>query len=437
MSDPKRLRAALEAALVESPEDLAAHMAYADLLSEQGDPRGEFIQVQLALEDPTRPAGERKRLAARERELLAAHERTWLGELAPYLLGTPEERQAAMRPELVGYLAADERWPTYLSDSSHRWRRGWLDHFDAGLLSVQTARKLGRHPLARLLSGFVYRHTFANRNFRPIRAADLPSGPEVYYTAEILTGSPAFANLRSFQYGLEVDPEEDRYDEGTQYSQLAPLITKMPRLEELRIFGHIYGDGEMWRDMHAMLSSLTLANLRVFQHYHGTVYALEPFSTNPALRNLTQILIYPHSFSRSFTQEEIDEDNLDEATEQPALNRDNVRSILFSPHLPSLTALQLRSCSGGDPMIDDFIASGILKRLRSLDLRYGHVTDAGARRLAACPDARNLQTLDLIGNRLTATGVRALTEAGIPVRADRQEEPPYDDERLLYYGDSE
>jgi uncharacterized protein (TIGR02996 family) len=42
-------RAALETALFDHPDDLATHMAYADLLREQGDPRGEFIQVQLAL----------------------------------------------------------------------------------------------------------------------------------------------------------------------------------------------------------------------------------------------------------------------------------------------------------------------------------------------------------------------------------------------------
>src|SRR5215510_1694290 len=41
------LVASLEAALVENPDDLAAHSAYADYLAEQGDPRGELIQLQL------------------------------------------------------------------------------------------------------------------------------------------------------------------------------------------------------------------------------------------------------------------------------------------------------------------------------------------------------------------------------------------------------
>src|SRR5436305_9160952 len=80
------LRETLEAALVENPDDRATHMAYADFLAEQGDPRGEFIQVQLALEDAGLPARQRQLLQQREQELLQTHQREWLGDLAPYLL---------------------------------------------------------------------------------------------------------------------------------------------------------------------------------------------------------------------------------------------------------------------------------------------------------------------------------------------------------------
>jgi uncharacterized protein (TIGR02996 family) len=83
---PPAARQALESALAAEPDDLGAHMAYADWLTEHGDPRGEFIQVQLALEDPKRSARERERLRRREQELREAHEREWLGGLAPYLL---------------------------------------------------------------------------------------------------------------------------------------------------------------------------------------------------------------------------------------------------------------------------------------------------------------------------------------------------------------
>src|SRR5436189_1708872 len=45
---------AFERALVENPDDPAGWSAYADYLVEQGSPRGEFMQVQIALEDEAR-----------------------------------------------------------------------------------------------------------------------------------------------------------------------------------------------------------------------------------------------------------------------------------------------------------------------------------------------------------------------------------------------
>ena len=54
----------LEGSILEDPEDRAAHAALADLLMERGDPRGKFIQVQLALEETNLTAGQRKIAAA-------------------------------------------------------------------------------------------------------------------------------------------------------------------------------------------------------------------------------------------------------------------------------------------------------------------------------------------------------------------------------------
>lgn len=88
-------------------------------------------------------------------------------------------------------------------------------------------------------------------------------------------------------------------------------------------------------------------------------------------------------------------------------------------------------------MVDDIVASGILKRLRVLDLRHDNVTDKGARLLATCPDARNLETLNLVNNRLTKRGVKALEAASIPVRADRQQTRGAPDDHMLYCGDTE
>jgi uncharacterized protein (TIGR02996 family) len=63
--------AALLAQIHAQPDDNGPRLAYADLLHQQGDPRGELIALQLLARDPER-----------QRALLAAHGAAWLGPLA-------------------------------------------------------------------------------------------------------------------------------------------------------------------------------------------------------------------------------------------------------------------------------------------------------------------------------------------------------------------
>ncbi|MFO0556036.1 MAG: hypothetical protein U0271_47095 [Polyangiaceae bacterium] len=69
-------------AVHENPEDDTPRRDLAERLTEAGDPRGEFISLQLARKasggEPT----------AREVELLAAHGRSWMGEIEPVLGAT-------------------------------------------------------------------------------------------------------------------------------------------------------------------------------------------------------------------------------------------------------------------------------------------------------------------------------------------------------------
>ncbi len=73
--------AQLLAEVIAEPRSIAPRLVYADALLEAGDPRGEFIQLQCALEsldadDPARDAME-----ARANDLLALHEPAWTREL--------------------------------------------------------------------------------------------------------------------------------------------------------------------------------------------------------------------------------------------------------------------------------------------------------------------------------------------------------------------
>jgi uncharacterized protein (TIGR02996 family) len=79
--DPDEL--AFLRAITAAPEDDLPRLIYADYLDERGDPRGEFIRVQVALSRPDAQWSVRdsRELRARERLLLYRHRSAWLGRL--------------------------------------------------------------------------------------------------------------------------------------------------------------------------------------------------------------------------------------------------------------------------------------------------------------------------------------------------------------------
>src|SRR5262249_49403408 len=151
-----------------------------------------------------------------------------------------------------------------------------------------------------------------------------------------------------------------------------------------------------------------LTSLRVLLLYHEMAdHPVHVLADNPAFRNLTTLRIHPaHS----------DHDD------GPYLRLDEVRPLFHSPNLPSLTHLHLHACDVGDEGCEEIVRSGILKRLRVLDLRHGRITDEGARTLANCPDLRRLELLSLESNELTDTGRALLRNLGISVRCEHQYE---------------
>ncbi|MBL8916623.1 MAG: TIGR02996 domain-containing protein [Archangium sp.] len=91
-------------AIYARPEDDGARAVYADALSARGDPRGEFITLQLA---PKLTTAQR----ARMRSLLDKHERIWSGPLVTVLEKRTYERGFLVAGEL-GYLVSERLHPT-------------------------------------------------------------------------------------------------------------------------------------------------------------------------------------------------------------------------------------------------------------------------------------------------------------------------------------
>jgi uncharacterized protein (TIGR02996 family) len=395
------LREALERALVDNPDDLAAHMAYADYLQEQGDPRGELIQVQLALEDTSKSPEERQPLRQREVQLLEAHAREWVGGLAPHLF-PPKKKK---KPEYGA--------PTY----SYQFRRGWLDTVEAAFYTLDFTRALAHTPEARLLRR-LFLGEDAFQEPATYEAGDDPIPPDSYSPAPYaLLRSPYLGKVRVLRVGEEVDDDERYFNCRTGGELVVALVKMMPRLRELYVLAQDV-------DTDQLFGLRTLTDLRVLQVYHMDNYPLAKLAKNPGFANLTHLLCHPHSMRE----------------DEPYIRLPQLRAVCRSTTLTGLTHLRLRMTDFGDKGCEEVVRSGVLRRLKVLDLRNGCVTDAGARTLADCPDFRHLELIDLDRNCLTDAGVRALEATGVTVVARDQWQPTGDewgDREYLFEGDGE
>jgi uncharacterized protein (TIGR02996 family) len=412
------LREALEAALIENPEDVATHMAYADHLQEQNDPQGEFIQVQLALEDPGKSTAERKKLQQREKALLKEHQAEWVGDWP--------EKVHSNGPEGRGQL-------DFPGPKPFRFIRGVLAEATFDELTAAAARAFMRAPQTRFVRRLFIGGVASNDEEADDAEEETeedgqePQQPMDYPEDEGAPGEylllrwPHLGNVRVFQFGWTSD---EVYDDFCNFQCHLPgkrvydFVKQMPRLEELYAFAHNVPGSKIY--------TLPLPNLRVLQIYHSYDYALSKLANNPSMGNLTHLLCHPHAL---------------EYDAKAYIRLAELRAVVNSPNLKSLTHLRLRLADFGDKGCQEIVNSGILKRLKVLDLRHGCITDKGAKALADCPDLKNLQMLDVSRNELTDEGIAALKATGINVDTSYQHgssaEEASDEHEYLAQGDYE
>lgn len=392
---------AFEQAILDAPDERANYAAYADWLQEQNDPRGEFISVQLALEDPSRTTAERRSLRSAEKRLLRRHEATWLGSLAPHIL----RDESTDGPEVT-----------------HQWRFGFLQNLTAQYLPLNFAKALAYEPAARFLREL--RIDFEAWYLSEV-PSELPRTPKTprnvgcHWELLELIDAPCLKTLRVFQMGSpEGEPPEDGWvDCHVGARGLEHVVAGMARVEELHLLCKDY-------DLDRLVALPNLTNLRVLRALHlgshGSnqyrrryEYPLNILAANRALANLERLEFHPHY--REFHPQV--------HNYQPPLASfiplKQVQALVKSSNLPRLTHLQLRLSNMGNDGVKAIIRSGILSRLTWLDLRHGCINDDGARLFAACPDSRHLAMLDLSRNAVSASGLALLKAAGIKAVANR------------------
>jgi uncharacterized protein (TIGR02996 family) len=375
---------AFEQALAANPDDMAGWCAYADYLAEQGDARGEFMQAQIALEDESLAKAEREALKKQEANLLKKHEKDWLGPLAAFTVDTGQTRV------------------------THRFARGWLSRVEFQNLTVGQARALAQTPQARLLRELVVEtieaeaptgttQQYIDSYYEP--GPDVPTDIDPYDSPGLhaLCRCPQLATVRVFRLGEEVvgpDGKEEQYLNCHTSGQLAyHLVKQMPNLEELYLLAHRVDASKIF--------ALPMPNLRILQLYHSHSYPLDKLAANKSLTNLTTLLCHPHALE--FDNEE----------EGAYIRLTHLRAICRSPHLKSLITLRLRLTDFGDKGAKEIVESGILKRLKVLDLQGGCMADDGAKLLAGCPDLKNLDHLNLSRDALSKTGEQAIAATGV------------------------
>jgi uncharacterized protein (TIGR02996 family) len=401
---------AFELGLIEHRHELVRWSAFADSLTEQNDPRGEFMQVQIALEDETASAAERKKLQANEKKLLAAHEREWLGPLAEFTLDGKKESRYR-----------DGKQTDPLPPVEHSFERGWLGRVVFDDLNVNQARALSACPSAKLLREIViYSVMYDDSGYEP--GPDIPEDTDSEFPSlASLCRCPHLQAVRVF--GMDNLEDNNCHLNG----ELAHhIIKQMPNIEEIRLFAHRVDANKLF--------ALPMPNLTTITLFHSVKYPLDKLAANKTLTNLETIRCHPHA---------MEYDNDDDDDEGGAYIRlKHLRAICRSPHLTKLKHLCLRLTDFGDEGVQEIISSGLLKRLRVLDLQGGCISDEGAAALAASPDLKKLELLNLRSNALTDIGVRAIRATNIKAdvsnqhtttsRAEAGDTPEY-----LYEGDIE
>ena len=95
----------------------------------------------------------------------------------------------------------------------------------------------------------------------------------------------------------------------------------------------------------------------------------------------------------------------------PYLRDRPLQSLLDSPHLDRLTSLDLRGLGVEGPLIESLIETGLLARLRRLDLSGNvHFGDRATRRLAEA-NAPKLEWLGLDGSNVSARGLESMASS--------------------------
>lgn len=378
-------REALEAALIGDPDDAVRHAAYADYLLEQGDPRGEFIRLQLAAEDRNQPAAKLRELEDAAHKIRQQHEREWLGDLWQFTQRPPSARSVAepMEPNV-----------------SLSWKRGWIDGVRIWQLSSELVGALATHPLTRLLGSFAVAQNMEPLTGHPDDPDDVGYIGWPYLPPLIESGR--LAHLRHFELGSR---EERISADGSSADE---AIEVMPLLESVRLCVDHFSESQLFGGDYPRLHTIDIT-------YNNPRCRFSILGMNDGLPNLRRL---------SLDTVAVMPGHGELGSEREPITPTDLAMFFRTRHLKALEYFTFRNGEFGDAGVEELLASGFITRLRGLDLCRCNITDTGAELLARHPHTPKLEYLHLDNNLLSPIGIDALAAAGHEISPNQFFGPP-------------
>jgi uncharacterized protein (TIGR02996 family) len=359
------------------PDDDAQRLIFADWLDEEGDPRGRFIRVQLALANDDCP--ERQKLQAEEQALLDAHHTEWEAPLRGLATGF------VFRRGFVDELNVEAK--QFLRHAHEIFTASPVRHVHMLDVSDSLPEVLRSPYLGRLAGLTVHgQHTGEPLARAVARSEHLGGLKRLALTrnrlgddaAEQLALSPKLANLEELDLGENAVGET-----GARALAASPHLGRLRRLE-LRgnRLGPAGAEALAGPERLASLERLGLAANEVglprLLSLPGAHNLLRVPALDLAGNGLTAAAVQAIFYRPAGAEGEVRLRELDLSFNE-RLGDDGARLLAQCPHLAKLTRLRLAGCGIGDE---------------------------GARALANCPHMNEVEELSLENNPIGAPGFR-------------------------------
>jgi len=354
----------LEAAIRAAPDDESNYLVYADWLTSQGDPRGELITVQHALETAKGPRA--TKLKRRAKALLKRHESHWFKQFP---------------------VSADD-YPNPAVAQVVEWRRGFFrtvrlanDDWDHDPGTADLVREFFALPSAKFVDDV------------RISVLEWEQCPEQTKTALTTLGKQVGPQIRTLVIGP--DDSEGIDNDHFWIGDISFAWKLFPNLRSLTIHSSTFKLGKIalpeLRELAIETCNLTRGDLRTISAARW-----------PELEKL--ILWFGSEYRSDCTIRDL-------------------KSLLEGKQFPRLRHLGLMNCELTDEICEALPRAPILRQLRTLDLSMGCMGEAGVKALVKHADAfAHLERLVVDDNFLGSADIAALKVLGPKLSAKLQKD---------------